>query len=86
MPKINAELERALRKTPEAMFDLIVRSEEDVTPHLKWLSAEGIKVKRQFRLTPGVAVSCSGQDALRLAAASWVVSVELDAPITTMGR
>ena len=84
MPKIKAALAEQLREAPDETFDLIVQVDGDVTPHLKWLASEGIQVKRQFRLRPGVAVSCSGQDGLRLAAAKWVVSVELDAPITTM--
>jgi hypothetical protein len=44
-----------------------------------------LQVKQQFKLSPGVAVSGSGRDALKLLDQSWVVSVELDAPVQTMG-
>ena len=84
MPKISSALERQLRDSPDETFDLIVRTDGDVSPHLKWLASEGIQIKRQFRLTPGIAVSCRGQDALRLKAANWVVSIELDAPVKAL--
>jgi hypothetical protein len=45
---------------------------------LDWLAANDIEVKQVFKLSPGVAVSCPGRDALKLLAQDWVVSVELD--------
>ena len=84
MSKIKPELQQTLTEGMTETFDLIVRTESDATPHLRWLASEGIEVKRQFRLTPGLAVSCTGQDALRLLEAEWVVSVELDAPVRAL--
>ena len=76
MAKIDRELEQQLRASPEETVDLIVRTRGDATP--------GLRVKQQFKLTPGVAISGSGQDALQLLSQDWVLSVELDAPVTTM--
>lgn len=84
MVKISAELEQQLKSRPDEVFDLIVRTRGDATPHLDWLSAAGVQVRQQFRLTPGVAISCTGQKALPLLAQEWVLSVEPDAPVTTM--
>lgn len=84
MAKIDRELEQQLRASPEETVDLIVRTRGDATPHLTWLASAGLRVKQQFKLTPGVAVSGSGQDALQLLSQDWVLSVELDAPVTTM--
>ncbi len=84
MAKIDRELEQQLRASPEETVDLIVRTQGDPTPHLTWLASAGLRVKQQFKLTPGVAVSGSGQDALQLLSQDWVLSVELDAPVTTM--
>jgi hypothetical protein len=84
MAKIDRELEQQLRASPEETVDLIVRTQGDATPHLTWLASAGLRVKQQFKLTPGVAVSGSGQDALQLLSQDWVLSVELDAPVTTM--
>lgn len=84
MAKIDRELEQQLRASPEETVDLIVRTRGDATPHLTWLASAGLRVKQQFKLTPGVAISGSGQDALQLLSQDWVLSVELDAPVTTM--
>lgn len=85
MPKISPELEQQLETMPNRTVDLIVCTDGDVTPHLEWLASAGLQVKQQFRLSPGVAVSGSGRDALKLLDQSWVVSVELDAPVKAMG-
>ena len=81
MSKINPAFERQLKESPEQMVDLIVRTNGDVTPYLAWLDAAGLQVKQQFRLSPGVAVSASGGDALKLLTQPWVVSIEPDAPV-----
>ncbi len=85
MAKINPELEQQLKSMPNRTVDLIVRTDGDATPRLEWLASAGVQVKQQFRLSPGVAVSCTGQDALKLLAQDWVISVEPDAPVSTMG-
>jgi hypothetical protein len=85
MAKISPELEQQLRAMPNRTVDLIVRTDGDVTPRLEWLASAGLQVKQQFKLSPGVAVSGSGRDALKLLDQSWVVSVELDAPVKAMG-
>ena len=84
MVKINRELERQIKEQPERSFDLIVRTNDDATPHLSWLTAAGLQVRQQFKLTPGVAVSGAGQDVLKLLEQTWVLSIELDAPVKTM--
>ena len=84
MSKISPELEQQLNDMPNRTVDLIVRTDGNATPHLEWLASAGLQVKQQFRLSPGVAVSGSGRDALKLLDQSWVVSVELDAPVKTM--
>jgi hypothetical protein len=84
MTKISPELEQQLKAAPLDIFNLIVRTSGDVTPHLKWLTLAGLQVKQQFRLSPGVAVSGMGQNVLQLLNQSWVVSIELDKPVQTM--
>jgi hypothetical protein len=84
MAKISPELEQQFRAKPGETVDLIVRTQGEATPHLDWLAAAGLQVKQQFKLVPGVAISGSGQNALQLLNQDWVMSVELDAPVTTM--
>lgn len=84
MAKISGELEQQLKTMPDQTVNLIVRTTGDATPHLEWLAAAGLQVTQQFRLTPGVAVSGPGSNALSLLDQEWVKSIELDAPVHTM--
>jgi hypothetical protein len=84
MPKIDSELEDQLKAMPNRMVDLIVRTHGDVTPHLEWLASAGMRVKQQFKLSPGVAITGAGADALKLLDQEWVKRVELDQPVKTM--
>ena len=84
MAKISPELEQELKTRPTDTVDLIVRTRGDATPHLEWLAAAGLQVTQQFKLVPGVAISGSGQDALKLLTQDWVLSVETDQPVSTM--
>jgi hypothetical protein len=84
MTKIEPELEQQLKAKPDQTVDLIVRTNGDPTPRLDWLTSTGIQVKQQFRLSPGIAVRCSGAAALKLLDQDWVRRIELDRPVTTM--
>jgi hypothetical protein len=81
MAKINLELEQQLKAEPEQQVDLIVQAHSDVTPHLAWLASAGLEVKRQYKLSPGVAVCGRGADALKLLDQAWVKQIELDTPV-----
>ncbi len=82
MAKIAADLEAKINAAPTKTFDLIIKTQGEVAPHLDWLAAAGIKVTRQFRLTPGAAITCAGAAAQKLLGQPWVVSVELDQPVS----
>ena len=84
MAQISNALKAQLKSMPNRKVDLIVKTYGDATPHLQWLASEGMDVSQQFRLSPGVAVSCTGADALKLLEQDWVKSVELDAPVQAM--
>jgi hypothetical protein len=82
MTIVSSDLEAKIRSAPNDKFDLIVKTQDDATTYLDWFTAQGIKVTRQFRLSPGVAVTCSGVKAQALLAQNWIVSVELDQPVS----
>lgn len=84
MVTIDPELIEQFENQLEQPFELIVRTNGDVSPHLAWFDSAGIAVKQKFRLTPGVAISCTGAAALRMLSQDWVKSVEPDQTITTM--
>lgn len=85
MAKISSELQNQLNENLSSEFDLIVRVQGDVTQHLEWFASAKITVTQQFRLSPGVAITCSGAKVQELIAQDWVISVESDKPVTTMG-
>ena len=84
MATIKPELKAQFEAEPDQSVNLIVRTEGDATPHLDWLANANVQVTRQFRLTPGVAVTCTGQTALQLLDQQWVKSIEPDEIVTTM--
>ena len=84
MIKINSHLKRQLQERPDEMFDLIVRTDGTAEPHLAWCEANDLQVKRQYRLSPGLALCGRGEDALKLLDVDWVISVEPDAPVQAM--
>jgi len=85
MAKISSALKHQLKNMPNRSVDLIVRTTEEVEPHLDWTKSVGLEVKQVYRLSPGMAVSGPGEAALKLLDQSWVVSIELDAQVKAMG-
>ena len=85
MAKITPALEQQLKNMPNRSVDLIVRTTGQAEPHVAWTKSMGLEVKQVYRLTPGMAVSGPGGAALQLLDQHWVVSIELDAPVQTMG-
>jgi len=85
MTKINPALEHQLKNMPNRSVDLIVRTSGDAEPHVAWIKSVGLDVKQVYRLSPGMAVSGPGKAALKLLDQTWVLSVELDAPVQSMG-
>lgn len=81
MAIIDTELEQQLKAMPNRMVDLIVRTQGDATPHLGWLASNNVKVRQQYKLTPGIAITSTGADALKLLGQDWVKSIEEDGAV-----
>ncbi len=84
MLKIDPVLMERIDANPDQFVDLIVRTQGDATPHLTWLETCGIEVRQQYRLSPGVAITCSGHNARQLMAQDWVISIEADSLISAL--
>lgn len=84
MSKISVELEEEMRQNPARVFNLIVRTTGDAAPYVEWCEANELEVKREFRLSPGLAIAGRGEDALKLLEPEWVRSIELDATVRAM--
>jgi hypothetical protein len=80
MAIIDPALQSRLEAEPAESVSLIIRTQGP--PHVVWMESQNIKVDRQFRLSPGAAISCTGAQALTLLSQDWVISVESDQPVS----
>ena len=85
MKKIDDALHQKLVADPDHSVALIVRTQGDPAPHLSRLEQLGLRVGRQFKLLPSVAVSGRAGAALKLLEEDWVEKIEEDRPVRTMG-
>jgi hypothetical protein len=83
MSKIDRKLRQQLAAAPDQTVSLIVRTAGDPAPHLARLRELGMRVKRQFKLLPGVSVTGRAAAALSLSEESWILKLEEDRPIST---
>jgi hypothetical protein len=84
LSKVDGSLRKKLAAAPDRQVSLIVRTHGDPTPHLEKLSQLGMKVKRQFKLLPGLSVRGKASAALSLAKERWIVRIEEDKPVKKM--
>jgi hypothetical protein len=83
MTKLDRRLRQQLAAAPDQTVSLIVRTDGDPAPHLARLRELGMKVKRQFKLLPGVSVTGRAAAALSLPDETWILKIEEDRPVTT---
>ena len=80
MATIAPALKSLLQREPDKLLDLIVKTHGK--PRVDWMVVHDIEVRQEYRLTPMVAITCTGAAALQLAAQDWVVSIEVDAEVS----
>ena len=86
MPKIDPATRDSWRKNPDARVGLILHVTGDVTKRTQALSARGVKVTRQFRLTQTVAIRTVAAEALKLLRLAWITRIEPDGPVSALRR
>jgi hypothetical protein len=83
--KIEAEFESRLRAGPLAQVAVIVTTAGPPGEFVARAEALGLEVHRQYRLRHMLALRGPASAALALLDEPWVLSVEEDQPVTTMG-
>ncbi len=83
--KIKAELEAKLRADPSAQVAVIVTTDGAPAGFVPRVEAVGLKVHRRYKLRRLLALRGSANAVLALLEEPWVLSVEEDQPVTTMG-
>jgi hypothetical protein len=86
MVKVVAELRKVWRECPNDSFDLIVRVNGELQDISAEMSARGVSVRRQFKLTNSLQIRCSGAQALTLAREPWLLRADSDSPVKALGR
>lgn len=69
---------RQLEQAPGEWYHAIVRTKSDPTPLVADCTRQGIRVARQFRLIPGLALVAKGSALLALAQNPLVTHIEPD--------
>ena len=83
--RIKAELENRLRADPLAQVAVIVTTGGPPGEYVSRAEAVGLEVHRQYRLRRMLALRGLAKAALALLDEPWVLSLEEDQPVTTMG-
>jgi len=83
--KIKAEFEAKLRADPTTQVAVIVTTDGSPSEFAPRAEAVGLNVHRQYKLRHMLALRGPANAALALLEEPWVLSVEEDQPVTTMG-
>lgn len=86
MASIDAETRKYWKQNPSEIVSILIRVEGDAAERVASLEKLGVEIKRRFRLTSSISGSCPARVALRVAALSWVTSVEPDRKLRLFGR
>jgi hypothetical protein len=79
-------LEARLRSAPEARVRVIVRTASSPSQYASSLEALGLRVHYVSTLINAITVEGPAKAILKLSAEDWVVALEPDAPVHTMGN
>ena len=82
MASIAPALKSQLQREPDKRLDLIVKTQGQ--PQVNWMVAHDIQVRKEYRLAPMAAITCTGAAALELGTQDWVISIELDAAVSAL--
>lgn len=75
---VEESFRRRLEQAPSEWYHAIVRTKSDPAPLVADCARQGIRVERQFRLIPGLALVATGEVLLALAQNPLVSHIEPD--------
>ena len=85
MANISPALMEKLSRDPNGSVNVIVRVQGDAAAHTQHVQGFGVTIKHAYTLIPGFALKGTASAILTLAKETWVVSVEEDKQVHTMG-
>lgn len=85
MPNVDSTLLQEAKVKPQDIFRVIVRVQGDLDARQGQLEAVGFIIIRRLRLVNGYSASASGAAIHRVIDEEWIISVERDVQVHTMG-
>lgn len=86
MALISSALVKKLEHDPNGRISVIVRVQGNAAAHTLQVQAMGVTIKHAYTLIPGFALQGACSVILKLSKEPWVVSVEEDKQVHTMGK
>ena len=86
MSRMDKALEAKLRSAPDARVRVIVRTASNPSQYASSLEPLGLRVLHVSTLINAITVEGPAQAILKLSAEGWVVALEPDGPVHTMGQ
>ena len=86
MARIDKSLEARLKNAPDAPARVIVRTVPHAAEHAPAIEALGLRVVHVSTLINAVTVEGPAKAILTLTSESWVVGLEADGPVHSMGK
>ncbi len=85
MASIAPELKSKLQRNPNATVHLIVRLKDAPKTFLDKVTARGLTIRHTYSLISAIAIEGKASESLALAKEKWVLSLEEDKTVHTMG-
>ncbi len=85
MARMAGDLKDKLERDPSALVNVIVQTQGESAAYVDSAKTRGLTVRRAFTLIHGLALTGPASAVLALAKEPWVVSVEEDRQVHTMG-
>ena len=86
MPNVDSALLQEAQVKPQDTFRVIVRVQGDLDARQGQLEAVGFSIIRHLRLVHGYSATASGAAIHSVKDEEWILSVERDAEVKTMGK
>ena len=86
MSRMDNALEARLRSAPDLRVRVIVRTESNPSQYASSLEPLGLRVLHVSSLINAITVEGPANAILKLSAEDWVVALEPDGPVHTMGE
>ena len=84
MAKVDSLTRKSWKDHPRTLVNLIIHVDGNVRERSAALEKRRVQIKRHFRLTHSLGISCSGKTALGLLSIPWITRIEPDRKVRAL--